>query len=158
MGSKHPSKKRKGKTKQIKSSNYLSNIKSKYIIKQILELLHKKNLLTIFKYNKATRNLLNITSDDYKKYTEIELEMEVSRYRFGKFINYKEEDKSYYHIYFNNNNKEEIERNYLNENEKVSNIKIIIDYQVKSFNELFKDCKCIETINFKNLITVELII
>ena len=47
-----------------------------------------------------------------------------------------ENDKKYYHIYFNGN-KEEIKRNYLNENENVSKLKIIIDYQVKSFKKLF---------------------
>ena len=28
-------------------------------------------------------------------------------------------------------------------------IKIIIDYQIKSFELLFYECKCIESINFK---------
>ena len=28
-------------------------------------------------------------------------------------------------------------------------IKIIINYQVKSFENLFRDCNCIESINFK---------
>ena len=54
----------------------------------------------------------------------------------------------YYHIYFNDN-KKEIKRNYLNENENVSKLKIIIDYQIKSFERLFDNCKCIEFINFK---------
>ena len=54
----------------------------------------------------------------------------------------------YFHIYFHNNN-EEIKRNYLNENENVKKIKIIIDYQIKSFENLFKICKCVEYIYFK---------
>ena len=33
--------------------------------------------------------------------------------------------------------------------EKIKIIKIIIDYQVKSLENLFNDCKCIESINFK---------
>ena len=56
-------------------------------------------------------------------------------------------NKIYYHIYFNDN-KEEIKRNDLNENDNVSKIKIIIDYQVKSFEELFYDCRSIEYIYF----------
>ena len=58
------------------------------------------------------------------------------------------ENEIYYHIYFNDN-KEEIKRNNLNENDNVSKIKIIIDYQVKSFKELFYRCYCIEYIYFK---------
>ena len=54
----------------------------------------------------------------------------------------------YYHIYFDDN-KEEIKRNYLNENEKIKKIKIIIDYKIKLFEELFEDCKCVEHIYFK---------
>ena len=56
------------------------------------------------------------------------------------------ENEIYYHIYFNDN-KEEIKRNYLDDN--VSKIKIIIDYQVKSLENLFYRCKCIEYIYFK---------
>ena len=67
--------------------------------------------------------------------------------KYGKFINIPDKDKEYYHIYFNNSN-EEIKRNYLNKNEKVKIIKIIIDYQVTSFQNLFNYCKCIESINF----------
>ena len=46
----------------------------------------------------------------------------------------KKKNEKYYHIYFNDN-KEEIKRNYLDENDNVSKFKIIIDYQVKSFKE-----------------------
>jgi hypothetical protein len=38
---------------------------------------------------------------------------------------------------------------YIEEEDKVTKIKIIIDYQVKSFKELFGSCECIEYINFK---------
>ena len=38
---------------------------------------------------------------------------------------------------------------YIEEEDKVTRIKIIIDYQVKSFKDLFYECKCIESINFK---------
>ena len=37
---------------------------------------------------------------------------------------------------------------YIKENDIINNIKIIIDYQVKSFSELFEQCD-IECINFK---------
>ena len=51
-------------------------------------------------------------------------------------------DKDNYKIYFDNST-EEITRNYLEENEKVNIIKIIINDEVESFNELFKDCNII---------------
>ena len=56
--------------------------------------------------------------------------------------------KKYYHIYFNDN-KEEIKRNNINEDDKARKVKIIIDSEVKSFSKLFYYCKCIESINFK---------
>ena len=37
----------------------------------------------------------------------------------------------------------------INKKDKITKIKIIIDYQVKSFKELFSGCKCIESITFK---------
>ena len=68
---------------------------------------------------------------------------------YGKFINIKEEDKKYFHIYFNDNKKKEIENTSLNKDENISKISIIIDYQIKSFSKLFYNCECIESIKFK---------
>ena len=56
-------------------------------------------------------------------------------------------EKSYFHIYSNDGEKE-IKRNTISENDKVIKTNIIIDYQDKSFKNLFKDCECIESINF----------
>ena len=68
---------------------------------------------------------------------------------YDKFINVNKKDKSYYHIYFNDN-KEEIKNKYkINKKDKLTKIKIIIDYQVKSFKELFSWCECIKSINLK---------
>ena len=104
------------------------------------------------KYNKEIKERLNLNINDYKEYCEtyssIEIELMPVNNRFGNFINIKKGDELYYHIYFNNN-KEEIKRNYLDENDKVDKINIIIDYQVNSFNALFNYCECIESINFK---------
>ena len=110
---------------------------------------------------------MNIDINDYKKYSEkyssikieikpmkdyyekIEIEIIPIKNKYGPFINIKEKDKKYYHIYFNNNKREEIKSTYLNEENKVSKINIIIDYQITSFYELFYECKVIESINFK---------
>ena len=115
----------------------LENIKSKYILKQIFDNLQKIKILIINKYNKKIKNKLDLTIHDYKEYSEIEIEIIPVANKYGKFIHLnKEEDESYYHIYFNNND-EKIKRNYLTEKDKVSKIKIIIDYQIKSFNKLY---------------------
>ena len=66
-----------------------------------------------------------------------------------------EGDEKYYHIYFNDN-KEEIKRNDLNKNDNVSKIKIIIDYQVKSFEKLFYNCSCITSIYFKKFYRINI--
>ena len=46
-----------------------------------------------------------------------------------KIINSKEEEKQYYHIYFNDN-KDEIKKYSVSKNDNISKIKIIIDYQI----------------------------
>ena len=51
--------------------------------------------------------------------------------KYGEFINIKEEDKKYYHIYFNDNKKKEIENTSLNIDNNAYKISIIIDYQIK---------------------------
>ena len=108
----------------------------------------KKKSLDLIKYNKNIKDRLNISIKDYKDFSEtyssIEIEIKPVKNEYGKFINMSE-NEIYYHIYFNDN-KEEIKRNYLNENDNVSKIKIIIDYQITSFKELFKDCEYIKYI------------
>ena len=108
-----------------------------------------KKKLEIVKYNKRVQNRLNLDAKDYKESCDIEIEIIPIKGIYGKFIHIKENDKLFYHIYFNDN-KEEIKNKYeIDEEDKVTKIKIIINYQVKSFEYLFKECKCIESINFK---------
>ena len=137
------------KLNKIKIKDILENIKSKYIYQKIFTYLHKKKKLDISKYNKKIKKSIDISINDYKNYTEIEIEIiPVYNNKYTKFININKEEEKYYHIFFNNN-KEEIKRNYLNENEQVKRINIIIDYQVKSFKGLFQDCINIRSIYFK---------
>ena len=139
----------------IKSKNKFINIKSVYIMKKIFHNIPKKLSLKIIKINMNIQKRLNININNYKdfseKYTSIELEIgpiQDIQDECGSFIKIKEEDKKYFHIYFNDN-KEEIERTIINKEDKVSKINIIIDYQIESFYNLFDYCKCIESINFK---------
>ena len=132
-----------------KSRNIFENIKSKIILQKIFKYLQKKKILYIFKYNKNMKSKINIYIKDYKEYYEqIEIEIIPILDKCGKFINIKKEDEKYYHIYFDDN-KKEIKRQNINENEKIKLIKIIIDYPVNSFMNLFKECLCIESIKFK---------
>ena len=144
----------------------IENIKSIYILSKIYSIMSKKKKLEIVKYNKRIQNRLNLSVKDYKEYSEtftpIEIEIIPAKGKYDNFINIDENDKLYYHIYFNDN-KEEIKNKYrineedgetkheyyFEEEDKVTKIKIIIDYQVKSFKELFYKCECIESINFK---------
>ena len=128
----------------------ISDIKSKYILEKIFNNIQKLKLLKIIKYNKKIQKLLNLNSYDYKEYSIIEIEIIPAENKSGKFINLIDNaDKIYYHIYFNNNTKKEIKEYYIKEKDKVKNINIRIDYQVKSFFKLFEHCGCIEIINFK---------
>jgi len=140
-----------GNLSDIIHSNSYQNIKSKYILKQILENLHKKRLLQIIKYSKIIQEKINIGVNDFKKYNEIEIEI------FGyicdknqnkiSFINIPEADRPYYHIYFNNDENES-KYDFFSSDEKLIKIRIIIDYNIKSFDKLFHMCIGVRKISF----------
>ena len=146
--------KNKGTLNQIKSKCIFNKLKSDSFLEKTFNNLQKMKLLEIVKYNNHTKQRLNLTIYDYKKYCEtyssIEIEITPIKNKYGKFIHIDNgEQLYYYHIYFNNNKEKEIKRNYLNEEDNVSIITIIIDYQIKSLDYLFFECNCIESINFK---------
>ena len=129
-------------------------IKSKYILKIILDNISKKKFFNIIRYNKLLKELLDININDYKTYYEkIEIELIPLNKKDKKdkisFINIKEKYKSYYHIYFNND-KNEIKQTYYTKNDNIKKIKIIIDKEIKNFEDLFYDCSDIEKITFIN--------
>ena len=135
----------------MKSNIKFENI-SYYFLQNLFDILHKNKVLQIIKYNKNIQSIIKINIKDYKyyseKFTPIEIEIKTIKNKIGKFIN-NEGDETYYHIYFNNC-KQEIKRNYIiKEDNNISKIKIIIDYQINSFKRLFSYCKCIESISFK---------
>ena len=136
------------KSKGKKSVVELNNLENDDILKKIFDNMKKNKSLEVLKYNKKLQKRLNLSIDDYKEYLSIEIELKTVDEIYDKFINIPEGEKEYYHIYFDNS-EEEIKRNYLNKNEEVKVIKILIDYQVKSFNKLFDSCKCISSITFK---------
>ena len=131
----------------------LVSIKSKYILKQIFQLLLYKKFLKIINYNKNLQNRLDLSIKDYKEYEQVIIEVDIDKAEFNLdgienyFLYNKIFDKSYFHIYFDGN-KEEIKRPYITLYEKVKKVKIIIDYEIKSFENLFYGCEKITKINF----------
>ena len=124
--------------KELKPIDVLEIIKSNNILKRIFKYLIKNKQLDIIKYNKKIQNKINIHINEYKEYSKIEIEIKPIENEYGKFINIiNKKEESYFHIYINDSI-EEIKINCLTQFDKVTKIKIIIDYPVESFFELFK--------------------
>ncbi len=131
----------------------MDNIKSDFFILRIFDLMPKNISFSIFKYNKKLQERMKLTIKDfidvYELYAPTKIEITLLQNTYGKFINVKENEKKYYHIYFNDDKEEFKNKYFINEEDKVSKIKIIIDYQATSLNELFEECNCIKSIDFK---------
>ena len=129
-----------------------NNLKNELVLRKVFNILDKKKSLDIVKYNKNLRKRINININDYKEYSEkyssIEIEIKPVNKIFGNFINLRKKDKKYVHTYFDRN-EEEIKRNFTYENEEIKIIEIIIDHQIETFEDLFYNCKSIESIYFK---------
>ena len=117
--------------------NILINIKSKFILKHIINNTQDYILLNIIRYNKKLQKQLNIDINDYKDCMKIELDVYPKENKYGMFINISEKNESCYKIYFDDN-KEEVKRKYLTKKDNVKKIKIIINYKIKSLNKIFK--------------------
>ena len=96
-------------TKKIKSKNKFINLKSDYFIQKLFDNIQKKISLKIIKCNIYIQKRLNININNYKdfseKFSSIELEIIPIQNKYGPFINIKEKDKKYFHIYFNDKKK-----------------------------------------------------
>ena len=140
-------------SKTINSNNKINMLKSDYFIQKFFDYMTERKSLETIRYNKYIQKRMNIDINYYKSYSEkyssIEIEMIPMKNKYGPFMEIERKYKKYYHIYFNNNKKEEIKKTFLKRKDNVSKINIIIDYKVTSFNELFNNCKLIESINFK---------
>jgi len=140
--------------KQTKSNLVLEKIKSDYFLMKLLGIMKKNRMFEIVKYNKKLQKRLNLSINDYKEYfkeytsIEIELRGKNDRYYENKFINIPYRNEKHYHIYFDNSS-EEINRNYLEKDEKVETIKIIIDNPITSFRRLFYECDFVVSVFFK---------
>ena len=136
----------------INSIGDINNVKSIYIFKKIFNYILYDRTLKIIKYHKKSQKKLDINRDNYKEYSKrflpIEIEIIPIKGSSGKFFNVDNiKDLSYFHVFFDKDSKDK-KRCYIKKNEKVSKIKLIIDYKIISFKFLFIDCKCIESIYF----------
>ena len=156
MGAHNTSNNKKEGTKKNKmkgnkiAGNYL-DLKGTHILKLIFDNLKRNKGLKIVKYNKKIQQSLDLSINDYIDYSNnlsVEVMIIPKKNEYGEFINIPKEQEPYFHIYFNGT-KEETKNNNFTQKDNVTKIKILIDYQIKSFIELFKDCKCIESIHFK---------
>ena len=106
------------------------------------------------------QNRLKLTINDYKEYSqlyspiEIELKLVKNTYSNQAFINTTDDNKKYFHIFFNDSNKE-ANLSSLN-HEKIEKVKKIIDHQIISFGYLFL-CTRIEEIYFKKFYRTNII-
>ena len=121
----------------------LLNIKSNLIMKKIFAYMDKPKLMKIINHNKILQKRLNLSLEKYKEYFEILspiiIEINIAENNHGLFIN---AHNNYFHAYFDDN-KKEIKRNRINEWENAKKIKVIINYQIKSFEGLFEECRCL---------------
>ena len=142
----------------------LTGIKSKYILEEILSYITKKVKLKLVTYNKKLQSKFNISKNDYKYFGKIVIELfpcELNEDEEYKYININSKDESFYHIYFNDDEKEIgtagitnffkylfKEKYCIKKSDEIKKIKVIIDKKVTSLKGLFKECQCLEKINF----------
>ena len=140
-------------------STNINKIHSQYIFRIIMKHLIEKNLLGLLRYNLKFQKIMNLTMNSYINYSKlfssikIELILDRSKIKYGKFININNEnDFKYIHIYFNKKFKKKINRTYIKSNDKIKVIDIIIEHPITSLNNLFNDCIIIQKINFNSFI------
>ena len=124
-------------------------IRSNYIKKKIFKNISEKKCLQLLKFNKNIQNILHMSIKDYKLYNQIEIELipRINSNDEDIFINISKKDKPFIHIYINDNYLKKFKNCRLKSNDKISQIKILIDNEIKSFKRLFKNCECLEKIN-----------
>ena len=126
----------------------LKKIKSRYIFQKVFANLTQTKILELIRYCKRLQCKFNKRKYDYiKEYSKIEIEIFPTENTSGHFINFTKANEPYYHIYFNDDRKE-MKKYFINKEDKVNKIKMIIDHDVKTLNGLFDKCECIKSINF----------
>ena len=104
---------KQGQSQLIVANNKLRKLKSDYFIQKFFGYMPERKLLETIRYNKSIQKRINININHYKAYSETKTSIEldiipIMKSRYDKFINIAEEDKKYFHIYFNDNKKKKL--------------------------------------------------
>ena len=128
------------------------NIKSKYILKLITQYLTLKKSLLITRYNKDIQKELDLSLNDFISYTKIEIDIHIDPNLLSEekntFIHFDKKDKNLFNIFIQEDKFIPYHENYLNKEQNISIIKVIIEHDVTSLKDLFKNCSFIKEINF----------
>ena len=82
------------KNEQLKKSKNIENLKSDFFLVKLFEAISKNKSLEIIKYNKKLQKRLNISIDNYKECSKIEIELKLVDDEYNKaFINIPDEEK-----------------------------------------------------------------
>ena len=129
----------------------LNRIRCKYILNTIMKKMIKdKKCLELIRFNKQYQNLLDISLNDYKTFYNIKIELYLipkEQLKDGKNIFISTYKKAYTHIFFDNN-KDEVDQNYITKNDNINKITIKIEKKAKVLCAMFYYCYCIKEINF----------
>ena len=130
--------------------NSFDNIKSKYVLKQIFDMLNRKTMLKIINYCKKIQQRIEITIEDFIELCKVEIEVMPNDLYVGdiRLINIPADMKSYCHIFIDDDPKEYFSETIPRE-KVVKKVKIILDYQMVNFEHLFKLCGSFKYIHFK---------
>ena len=131
----------------------LEKIKSQYCLNFIIKgHLTNKKYLSLFSYSKNPQKKLNISINDYEKiFNQIEIELSLIyplKEDKNIFVQLRDNYEQFVNIYINNKKEK---RNYITKDEyngKLPKIKLVIDDGIFTLARLFKNCKCIQQINF----------
>ena len=125
----------------------LKSVKNNYILKKILDNLEINKFLNLIRYNKNIQQRLNKDKKDYEEqFSKIIIEIIPVDIGLIYFIGNTNKEQ-FFHFYINENN-EELKRNFVIRSDGAERIKVIIDFEIKSFAGLFKNCTYIKKIKF----------
>ena len=126
--------------KNIETKTNLLSIQNEYFFQIMFDMVNKRRTLESVRYNKKLQNILNLSAKDYKDFLKIIIEINIAPRHGELFMNSVQQLRNYYHIYFDDNEEEYKECNFRVRGD-VKKIKIIIDKEIISLENLFVNRK-----------------